>query len=51
MYKITAEVEGMACGMCEAHVNDAIRVAFDVKKGVIFSQQGRDRDYCRGSAG
>ena len=32
MYKITAEVEGMACGMCEAHVNDAIRVAFDVKK-------------------
>ena len=32
MYKITAEVEGMACGMCEAHVNDAIRAAFDVKK-------------------
>ena len=32
MYKITAEVDGMACGMCEAHVNDAIRTAFDVKK-------------------
>ena len=25
MVKITLDVEGMACGMCEAHVNDAIR--------------------------
>ena len=25
-------VEGMACGMCEAHINDAIRAAFPVKK-------------------
>lgn len=32
MVKITLEVEGMACGMCEAHVNDAIRKAFPVKK-------------------
>lgn len=32
MIKITLEVEGMACGMCEAHVNDAIRNAFHVKK-------------------
>ena len=31
MVKITANVEGMACGMCEAHVNDAIRKAFSVK--------------------
>ena len=28
MVKITAEVEGMMCGMCEAHVNDAVRKAF-----------------------
>ena len=28
MVKITLDVEGMACGMCEAHVNDAIRKAF-----------------------
>ena len=32
MIKMTLEVEGMACGMCEAHVNDAIRNTFPVKK-------------------
>lgn len=33
MYKTTVEVGGMACGMCEAHVNDAVRKALgDVKK-------------------
>ncbi len=32
MVKTTVEVNGMACGMCEAHVNDAIREAFSVKK-------------------
>ena len=32
MIKITITVEGMMCGMCEAHVNDAIRKAFSVKK-------------------
>lgn len=32
MYKITANIEGMACGMCEAHINDAVRNSFSVKK-------------------
>lgn len=32
MYKITLQIDGMMCGMCEAHVNDAIRRAFPVKK-------------------
>lgn len=32
MIKTTVEISGMACGMCEAHVNDAIRAAFPVKK-------------------
>lgn len=32
MVKITVQVDGMQCGMCEAHVNDAIRKAFPVKK-------------------
>lgn len=32
MYKITANVAGMACGMCEAHINDAVRNSFKVKK-------------------
>ena len=31
MYKITVGVLGMACNMCESHVNDAVRKAFDVK--------------------
>ena len=32
MIKTTLEVKGMACGMCENHVNEAIRNAFGVKK-------------------
>ena len=32
MIKITLDVEGMACGMCEAHVNNAVRQNFAVKK-------------------
>lgn len=32
MFKITLGIEGMACGMCEAHINEAVRNAFKVKK-------------------
>ena len=32
MIEITLQVEGMQCGMCESHVNDAVRQAADVKK-------------------
>ena len=32
MIKITVAVDGMQCGMCEAHINDAIRKSFSVKK-------------------
>ncbi len=32
MVRIILGVEGMACGMCEAHINDAVRNAFRVKK-------------------
>ena len=32
MVKITLNVEGMACQMCEAHINDAVRRDFKVKK-------------------
>lgn len=32
MNKITLTIDGMACGMCESHVNDAIRNTFSVKK-------------------
>ncbi len=30
--KIVVKVDGMQCGMCEAHVNEAVRNAFPVKK-------------------
>lgn len=32
MIKITLGVEGMVCGMCETHVNDALRRAFPLRK-------------------
>ena len=32
MIKTTVSISGMMCGMCEAHINDAIRAAFPVKK-------------------
>jgi len=32
MTKTTLKIDGMMCGMCESHMNDAIRKAFKVKK-------------------
>ena len=32
MIQTTLKIEGMMCHMCEAHVNEAIRNHFDVKK-------------------
>ena len=32
MIKTTLKIDGMMCGMCESHINDAIRSSFDVKK-------------------
>ena len=39
MWKYTVEVNGMMCGMCEAHINDAVRKAFPVKK--VNSSRGK----------
>ena len=41
MIRYTLEVEGMQCGMCESHVNDAIRRAFHVKK--VESSHGKNQ--------
>lgn len=32
MWRYTIHVDGMMCGMCESHVNDAVRKAFPVKR-------------------
>ena len=40
MLKITVQVDGMMCGMCESHVNDAVRKAFPVKKVTSSHSKG-----------
>ena len=32
MVQTTLKIDGMMCGMCESHINDAIRRSFSVKK-------------------
>ena len=32
MTQTTLKIDGMMCGMCESHINDAIRKEFPVKK-------------------
>lgn len=41
MVRITLDIEGMACGMCEAHINDALRKAFAVKKVTSSHAKGK----------
>ena len=42
MLKITLGVDGMMCGMCESHVNDAVRKALSREEGHFLSRQGAD---------
>ena len=63
MKKTTLRIDGMMCGMCEAHINDAIRAALPVKKvtsshvrgeTVILSDKPLDREKlvrCVGATG
>ncbi|MBQ7255848.1 MAG: cation transporter [Oscillospiraceae bacterium] len=41
MIEMTAAIDGMACGMCEAHVNDAIRAHFPVKQVKSSHKKGQ----------
>ena len=40
MIKTTLKIDGMMCGMCESHMNDAIRKAFSVKKVTSSHSKG-----------
>ena len=40
MIQTTVKVSGMACSMCEAHINDAIRGAFPVEKVTSSHSKG-----------
>ena len=52
MYQTTVGVDGMMCGMCEAHVNDAVRKAFPVKKATSsHSEQALDEQAVRDAIG
>lgn len=57
MIQTTVKVSGMACSMCEAHINDAIRAALPVEKvtsshsrgeTVIVSNEPLDEEKLRG---
>lgn len=39
MVKTSLKISGMACGMCESHINDTIRRLFPVKK--VTSSYGK----------
>lgn len=42
MTKLTLKIDGMMCGMCESHVNDAVRGAFPVKKVTSSHSKGEE---------
>lgn len=53
MTQTTLKIDGMACSMCESHINEALRNAFDIKKvsssrsageTVIISDNELDKD-------
>ena len=40
MVKTTLQIDGMACAMCESHINDAVRNSFKVKKVTSSHKKG-----------
>ena len=40
MIRTTIGISGMACGMCEAHISEALRNAFSVKKAAVSRKKG-----------
>ncbi len=56
MIETKLKIDGMMCGMCESHINDAVRRAFSVKKvtsshskgeTVILSEEPLDEEALR----
>lgn len=41
MIRITMDIDGMMCGMCEAHMNDTVRKSFNVKKVASSHTKGQ----------
>ena len=40
MTKTTLKIDGMMCSMCESHINDALRNAFNIKKVISSHAKG-----------
>jgi len=40
MIRTTLKIEGMACSMCEAHINDVVRKTASVKKVTSSHKKG-----------
>lgn len=47
MNKVTLKINGMACGMCESHVNNVIRQEFNVKKVTSSYKKGETVILCQ----
>ena len=45
MYKTTMKIEGMMCGMCEAHVCDAVRRAVPSAQKVKASRSRKEATF------
>ena len=45
MIKTTLKIEGMMCGMCEAHISDAIRKAVPSAKKVSASRSKKEASF------
>ena len=45
MKKITGKIDGMMCGMCEAHICDTIRRAFPDAKKVSASRKSGEATF------
>ena len=60
MFETILKVDGMACGMCESHINDTVRSHFPVQKvtsshtrgeTVILSDKPLDEEALRAAIG
>ena len=45
MYKVTLKIDGMMCGMCEAHICDTIRRTFPEAKKVSASRKSGEATF------
>ncbi len=46
MKKLILDIEGMKCGMCEAHINDVVRRTCKVKKVTSSHRKGQTIILC-----